>query len=79
MKKQHSPYTKKLIKNGVELVTAGLILIAATFAWFALNTKVGGQGMTIKIQEDGKAFKSGLISFAIGNTSSSKSKQRRIL
>lgn len=36
MKKQ-SAYTKKLIKNGVALFASGLVLIAATFAWFAIN------------------------------------------
>ena len=59
MKKQHSPYTKKLIKNGVALVTAGLILIAATFAWFALNeeAKVSGvsaafDGLQYSVEDD---------------------------
>ena len=35
-------------------------VFTATFAWFALNTKVGGDGMSVQVKEEGKAYKTGL-------------------
>lgn len=46
--KNKSDYTKKLIKNVTALITAGLVLIAATIAWFASNAETSVRSMSTK-------------------------------
>lgn len=59
MKKQSKKNLKIISATAASLFSL-VAVFTATIAWFALNNKVDGNGMTIRVKESGKSYLSGL-------------------